>query len=88
MIVHRELLPLLARIPPEHFHDEEYRALRVHLVDGDSALRRDARPARRARYWAQEEEIDKATAEIYLLRMTEREVQTELRQRRTNGCRS
>ena len=30
--------------------------------------------------WGPEEEIDKATAETYLLRMTERQVQTELRQ--------
>ena len=30
--------------------------------------------------WAPEEGIDKATAETYLLRMTERQVQTELRQ--------
>ena len=80
VIAHRELVPILARIPAEQFRDELHRALRVHLVDGDPPVRRDARAARRAPFWALEEEIDKATAEIYLLRMTEREVQTELRQ--------
>ena len=35
VIANRELLPLLARIPADHFHDEGYRALRVHLVDGE-----------------------------------------------------
>ena len=80
VIAHRELLPMLAEIPADHFHDEG--------VPGA------ARPPRRRRppsdetlallaeldAWAPEEGIDKATAETYLLRMTERQVQTELRQ--------
>ncbi len=79
VIANRELLPLLAEIPADHFHDEGYRALRVHLVDGSPASGETLTLLAELDAWAPLEGIDKATAETYLLRMTERQVQSELR---------
>jgi DNA primase len=79
VIVHRELLHLLAAIPPEQFRSDQHRALRNHLVDGGPAPPETLALLAELDYWAHESEgIDKATAEIYLLRMTEREAQSEL----------
>jgi hypothetical protein len=79
VIVNRELLPLLAEIPDAQFRSERNRALRAHLVEGTPASTETLALLAELDYWAQEEEgIDKPTAEIYLLRMTEREAQTEL----------
>jgi DNA primase len=79
VIVHRELLPLLAEIPDAQFRSEQNRALRAHLVESTPASTETLALLAELDYWAQEEEgIDKPTAEIYLLRMTEREAQTEL----------
>jgi DNA primase len=80
VVVHRELLHILGRVPAEQFRNEQHRALRAHLVDGAPASSETLALLAELDYWAQEVEgIDKATAEVYLLRMTEREAQTELR---------
>jgi DNA primase len=79
VVVHRELLHMLGRIPAEQFRNEQHGALRAHLVDGAPASSETLALLAELDYWAQEVEgIDKATAEVYLLRMTEREAQTEL----------
>jgi DNA primase len=79
VVVHRELAQALAAIPPEQFRNEQHRALRAHLVDGEPAAPETLALLAELDYWAQEVEgIDKATAEVYLLRMTEREAQAEL----------
>jgi DNA primase len=81
VIVHRELMEMLAEIPPEQFRNDLHRALRNQLVDGGFATPETLALLAELDYWAQEVEgIDKATAEVYLLRMTEREAQTELQQ--------
>jgi DNA primase len=79
VIVHRELTEMLAEIPPDQFRSDRHRALRNQLVDGGFATPETLALLAELDYWAQEVEgIDKATAEVYLLRMTEREAQTEL----------
>jgi DNA primase catalytic core len=81
VIVHRELTGMLAEIPPEQFRNDLHRALRNQLVDGGFATPETLALLAELDFWAQEVEgIDKATAEVYLLRMTEREAQTELQQ--------
>ncbi len=80
VITNRDLLPILARIPADHFNDDACRALRDHLVDESPASDETLSLFAELDAWGAEEELDKATAETYLLRMTERQVQTELRQ--------
>jgi DNA primase len=78
VVAHPSLVPMLAVLPPEHFHDDAGRAVRAHLVDGallpDEAVpllaELDAR--------AEAEGIDKQTAEELLLRLRERELRAEL----------
>jgi DNA primase len=79
VVAHPTLLPILAQIPPAHFRNDTYRALRGDLVDGTPSS--DATLELRAELdaWAPEEGIDKPTAEEYLLRLREREVRAELR---------
>ena len=79
VIAHPSLLPILAQIPPGHFRNETYRALRGDLVESTPSS--DATLELRAELdaWAPEEGIDKPTAEEYLLRLREREVRAELR---------
>jgi DNA primase len=78
VVAHPSLVPILAELPAEHFHDEASRAVRQHLVDG-AELGGDAVPlfaeldAR-----AETEGIDKQTAEELLLRLAERELRVEL----------
>ena len=77
-IKHPGLVPLLAELTPEHFDLEEHRALRSHLVGGESAppelvallAELDARAAAEA--------IDEATAKELLLRLRERGLRREL----------
>jgi DNA primase len=78
VISHPELLPLLAEIPAEDFRSPPYRALRLHLVDGAPASPETIELLAELNFWAPDEGIDKVTAEVFLLRMTEREVQAEL----------
>jgi DNA primase len=72
------LLPVLAELPPEHFHDPLNRAVRARLVDGapldDAALARLAELDARV----EAEGIDKETGEELLLRLRERELRAEL----------
>src|SRR5581483_3728237 len=79
VVAHPSLVPILAELPPHHFHDEASRAVRAHLVDGapveGEALgllaELDAR--------AEAEGIDKQTAEELLLRLRMDELRAELR---------
>jgi DNA primase len=80
VIANRELMPLLAQIPADHFHGEVHQALRVYLVDGTPASEETLSLLAELDAWAAEAAIDHATAETYLLRLTERQVQAELRQ--------
>jgi DNA primase len=78
VVAHPSLVPILAELPAEHFHDETSRAVRAHLVDrapleGDALgvfAELDAR--------ADAQGIDKQTAEELLLRLTERGLRVEL----------
>ncbi len=79
VIAHRDLVPILARIPADQFRSELHRSLRAHLVDGAPAGPETVELLAGLHFWALEQEgIDKPTAEIYLLRMNERELQFEL----------
>jgi DNA primase len=81
VIAHRSLVPALAEMTPEHFHDEQNRALRAHLVDGSPAAPEVIELLAELDAWGPEEGIiTKANAEEYLLRLRERELFTELRQ--------
>ncbi len=80
VIAHRSLVPILAEVTPEHFHDETNRALRAHLVDGTPAEGEVLALLAELDAWAPEEGITKTTAEEYLWRLREREVWSELRQ--------
>jgi DNA primase len=78
VVAHPSLVPMLAVLPSEHFHDEASRAVRAHLVD-DAPL-----PAEAVALLAEldaradAEGIDKQTAEELLLRLRERELRAEL----------
>jgi DNA primase len=79
VIAHPELVPILARIPAEQFRSELHRSLRAHLVDGTDPTPETVELKADLHFWALDQEgIDKATAQIYLLRMNERELQFEL----------
>jgi DNA primase len=78
VVAHPSLVPILAELPAEHFHDEASRAVRAHLLDqapleGDAVALFAELDAR-----ADAEGIDKQTAEELLLRLTERELRVEL----------
>jgi DNA primase len=79
VVAHPELLPMLAQIPPDQFRNALHRALREHLVDGVPATPETTELLAELHFWAPENGIDKPTAEVHLLRMSEREVQAELR---------
>jgi DNA primase len=78
VLAHRELVPMLAELSPEHFDGELERRLRSHLVDGGEAeaelvpllAELDARAATEA--------IDEGTAKQVLLRLRERGLRREL----------
>ncbi len=79
VIAHPDLVSILARIPAEQFRNELHRSLRTHLVDGALATPETLELLADLHFWALEQEgIDRPTAEIYLLRMSERELQFEL----------
>jgi DNA primase len=78
VVVHAELVPALAGIPSEQFRSARHRALRDHLVDGAPATPETEELRAELNFWAQDNGIDKPTAEVHLLRMSEREVQAEL----------
>jgi len=78
VLAHRELRPLLSELTPEHFYDPLHRAIRAHIVDGESLdadgiallAELDAR--------ADAEGVDRPTAEELLWRLRERELRREL----------
>ena len=68
---HRNVLPILAELGPEHFDSEEHRRLREELIAGGAAdPELDAR--------AVAEGIDERTAQELLLRLKERKIRREL----------
>jgi DNA primase len=76
VVAHPNLVPLLAELPPEDFHDETSRALRAHLVDG-APLTTDALTVfaeLNARAIA--EAIDVIVAEELLLNLRERALES------------
>ncbi|HEY4349349.1 MAG TPA: DNA primase [Gaiellaceae bacterium] len=80
VIAYRNLVPSLAQIDADQFRDETNRALRAHLVDGVPAGQEVLALFAELDAWAPEQGIDEPTAQTYLLRMVEREIQGMLRQ--------
>ena len=78
VVAHPSLLPILAEITPEHFHDETNRTLRAHLVDGTPPVGDALALLAELDAWAPQEGIDEPTAKEYLLRLRERELWAEL----------
>ena len=78
VVAHDALLPVLAELPPEHFHDPALRAVRSHLVDGtpldDDGVGLFAELAATA----SADGIDEPTGKELLLRVRIRELQREL----------
>jgi DNA primase len=78
VVAHPSLVPLLAELPLEHFHDPRHRELRAHLVDGapldGEALALLAELDARA----EREGIDEKTGTELLLRLRERALRAEL----------
>ena len=77
-VAYPELLPMLAEIPEGQFTKPQHRALRNHLVAGAPAAPETLELLAELHFWGPENGIDKATGEVHLLRMSEREVQAEL----------
>jgi DNA primase len=78
VVAYPELRSALGGIPSTQFRSGRHRALRDHLVDGEEATPETQELLAELHFWGPENGIDKATAEVYLLRMSERELQAEL----------
>ncbi len=78
VVAHPGLLPTLAAMTPEHFHDATNRRLRDHLVAGTSPEGAERALLAELDALAPQEGIDEPTAMEYLLRLREREVWDEL----------
>jgi DNA primase catalytic core len=78
VVAHPSLVPVLAEITPEHFHDETNRTLHAHLLDGTPPVGEALALLAELDAWAPQEGIDEATAKEYLLRLRERELWAEL----------
>jgi DNA primase len=78
VVAHPSLVPILAELPPHHFHDETSRGVRAHLVE-QAPLDAEAVSLLAELDWrAEAEGIDKQTAEELLLRLRERALRAEL----------
>ncbi|HEY3921757.1 MAG TPA: DNA primase [Gaiellaceae bacterium] len=78
VVAHPDLVPLLAAIPADHFHEETSRALRAHLVDG-VPLDDDTIPLlAELNARAEAEGLDVIVAEELLLGLRERALEVEL----------
>jgi DNA primase len=75
---HDALVPLLAELPPEHFHEPLHRALRAHLVAGTSLDEEGVGLLAELAATASADEIDEETGTELLLRLRIRELQREL----------
>ena len=75
---HDGLVPLLAELPSEHFHEPLHRALRAHLVDGTPLDEEGVGLLAELTATASAEEIDEETGTELLLRLRIRELQREL----------
>jgi DNA primase len=75
---HDRLIPLLAELPPEHFHEPLHRALRAHLVDGTTLDEDGVGLLAELTATASADEIDEETGTELLLRLRIRELQREL----------
>jgi DNA primase len=78
VVAHPSLVPMLAVLPPEHFHDDAGRAVRANLVDGAPLPAEAVALLAELDARAEAEGIDKQTAEELLLRLRERELRAEL----------
>ena len=77
-LAHPGLVPLLGELTPEHFDNEQYRALRDHLVEGGEAPPEHVPSLAELDAVAAREAIDEATAKELLLRLRERGLRREL----------
>ena len=75
---HDGLVPLLAELPSEHFHEPLHRALRAYLVDGTPLDEEGIGLLAELTATASAEEIDEETGTELLLRLRIRELQREL----------
>jgi hypothetical protein len=78
VVAHPELKPLLEELRPEHFHDETYRRLRAHLVDGDPLDADGVALLAELDARAEEEAIDVNVGTELLLSLGERALQEDL----------
>jgi DNA primase catalytic core len=78
VIAHPSLKPVLAELPPEHFHLERHRALRAHLLDGTPLDGEALALLAELDAIANREGIDEKTGMELLLRLRERELRAEL----------
>jgi DNA primase len=78
VVAHPSLVPMLAVLPPEHFHDDASRAVRAHLVEEAPLPAEAVALLAELDARADAEGIDKQTAEELLLRLRERELRAEL----------
>jgi hypothetical protein len=78
VVAHPSLVPILAELPEQHFHDDLSRAVRSHLVGGGALEAEAVALFAELDARADAEGIDKQTAEELLLRLRERELRAEL----------
>ncbi|HEV2713490.1 MAG TPA: DNA primase [Gaiellaceae bacterium] len=77
-VAHRELVPLLAELAPEHFDSEPHRLLRAHLVSGEPPSREAVELLAELDARASGEGIDEETGRQLLLKLRERQIRREL----------
>jgi DNA primase len=77
-VAHRELVPLLAELAPEHFDSELHRRLRAHLVGREDAGRDVIELLAELDARATAEGIDEETGKKLLLELRERQIRREL----------
>jgi DNA primase len=77
-VTHRELVPLLAELAPEHFDSDLHRRLRAHLVGGEPPSREVVELLAELDARAAAEGIDEETGQQLLLKLRERQIRREL----------
>jgi DNA primase len=77
-VAHRELIPLLAELTPDHFDAELHRRLRGHLVGAEPSSREVVELLAELDARATAEGIDEETGKQLLLKMRARQIRREL----------
>jgi hypothetical protein len=77
-VAHRELIPLLAELAPQHFDEDLHQRLRAHLVGEEPATRDVVELLAELDARAAAEGIDVETGKQLLLKLRERQIRREL----------